>query len=58
MLFQNHPILLRGGGDLFVLQRILGHTTLEMTRRYVALVTDDLKLAHRAYSPMGRLARR
>ncbi len=33
----------RRGGSLFALQEILGHSTLEMTRRYVALDVDDLR---------------
>jgi len=42
---------LRGGGDLFVLQKILGHTTLEMTRRYVSLLTDDMNRAIGSIAP-------
>ena len=49
---------LRGGGDVFALQKILGHSTLEMTRRYVSLLTDDLRQKHRLYSPMDRMLRR
>ena len=37
---------IRAGGDVFRLQRILGHTTLEMTRRYVNLQTEDLQAVH------------
>jgi integrase/recombinase XerD len=37
---------IRNGGDVFRLQRILGHTTLEMTRRYVNLQTSDLQAVH------------
>lgn len=34
---------IRNGGNQFKLQKILGHSTLDMTLRYVNLVTDDLK---------------
>jgi integrase/recombinase XerD len=37
---------IRDGGDVFSLQRILGHASLEMTKRYVNLQTEDLKLKH------------
>lgn len=40
------------GGDAFTLQRMLGHTTLTMTRRYVDLFTDDLTKAHARFSPV------
>ena len=43
---------LRSGGNVLALQRILGHTTLTMTQRYVALVSDDLAKEHVAHSPV------
>jgi len=33
---------LRKGGSIFHLQKMLGHSTLEMTRRYANLMTEDL----------------
>ena len=43
------------GGDVFTLQKILGHTTLEMTRKYVTLASGDVKEKHRQYSPVDNL---
>lgn len=46
---------LMNGGDAFSLQKILGHTSLEMTRRYVNLASGDVKDKHRRFSPMDNL---
>jgi site-specific recombinase XerD len=46
---------LRNGGNALVLQRILGHSDLTMTRRYVALTQDDLKEQHALASPLNVL---
>ncbi len=37
---------LRRGGSVFHLQKVLGHSSLEMTRRYANLVTADLQAVH------------
>jgi integrase/recombinase XerD len=42
---------------VFSLQRIIGHTTLDMVKRYVALADDDLAARHRDASPADRLLR-
>jgi len=46
---------LRNGGDVFTLQQIMGHSSLDMTRRYVTFLDDDLKAAHLRFSPVDRL---
>ncbi|MHB8958349.1 MAG: tyrosine-type recombinase/integrase [Candidatus Limnocylindrales bacterium] len=48
---------LTNGGDVFSLQRILGHSpaSLQVTRRYVRLLDDDLRAVHRRVSPVDRL---
>jgi site-specific recombinase XerD len=59
-----HPHLLRHtmavrylmeGGDVFSLQKILGHESLEMTRRYVELAASHVQVQHKKYSPMDRM---
>jgi hypothetical protein len=40
---------------VFSLQRILGHTTLDMVKRYVALADVGLVARHRVASPADRL---
>ena len=46
---------LRAGGNVLYLQRILGHSTLEMTSRYTrSLGTDDLQAVHDRLSLLSR----
>ena len=45
----------RNGGDPFTLQRILGHSSLETTRRYCELAESDVLERQRALSPLGTL---
>jgi len=45
----------RKGGDPFTLQRILGHRSLEMTRRYCELAEADVVERQRQFSPLKEL---
>ena len=46
---------LRGGGNALELQRILGHSNMQMTTRYANLNREDLQEAHRHASPVNAL---
>ena len=41
---------LRKGGSVFHLQKVLRHSSLEMTRRYANLMTEDLQAIHQRVS--------
>ena len=43
------------GGDAFSLQKILGHTTLDMVRVYVDMAGSNVALQHKKFSPMDQL---
>lgn len=46
---------LLNGGDVFSLQRILGHTSLEVVKLYVNLTSLDLSGQHRKFSPVDTM---
>jgi len=46
---------LRGGGNLFELQQLMGHTDLTVLCKCVALAETDLAQAHRKASPADRM---
>ena len=43
------------GGDVFTLQQILGHSTLEMVKHYVNLASSHLSVKHQRFSPLDHL---
>jgi integrase/recombinase XerD len=49
---------LRRGGSVFHLQKVLGHSTLEMTRKYANLMTEDLQAVHERVSLLSCASQR
>jgi integrase/recombinase XerD len=45
---------IRNGGNVFALQKLLGHSTLHMSQRYVQLSKGDLFDLHQSVSPVSR----
>jgi integrase/recombinase XerD len=46
---------MRNGGDPFSLQKILGHSTMDMVRKYIQLDMKDLQNKHEQNSPIALL---
>lgn len=46
------------GGDIFTLQRIVGHADISTTRKYIQLDDDELRSQHSLYSPLTRITKR
>jgi len=62
-----HPHILRhtfatkylmNGGDIFSLQQILGHTSLEMVRKYSHLASAYVIHTHKKFSPLDNIAKK
>lgn len=49
---------IRNNGDVFRLQKLLGHSTLDMTRVYVNLFSEDLKDGFDTFSPLDKMAKK
>lgn len=47
---------LRNGGDIFTLQRLMGHADITVLRRYLAQTDDDLQSGHARFGPVDHLA--
>lgn len=44
---------LKNGGDALSLQRLLGHSSLDMVKKYVQLASEDLAAIHKRASPVS-----
>ena len=47
----------RNNGNMFALQKILGHSTLDMTRKYVKLFSEDIKEDFEKFNPLDTIKR-
>ena len=45
-------IMLRNGVDIFALQKLMGHSDLQVLRRYLAQTDQDVQIAHMRGSPV------
>ena len=49
---------LRNGGHIYALKELLGHNSLHMCSRYIALASSDMANQHKMHSPADRLGAR
>ena len=54
--FAKHWI--RNNGDVFRLQKMLGHSSLDMTRNYVNMFSSDLKEGFDNFNPLDKMVKR
>ena len=47
-------MFIKNGGDAFVLQKYLTHSTLDVTQHYVALFTNDLRASMNSFIPIDK----
>lgn len=47
----------QNNGNMFTLQKLLGHSTLEMTRKYVKLYSEDIKDDFDKFNPLDTMKR-
>lgn len=47
----------KNNGNMFALQKLLGHSSLDMTRKYVRLFADDIKDDFEKFSPLDSIKR-
>ncbi|MDO3682174.1 tyrosine-type recombinase/integrase [Paenibacillus ehimensis] len=46
---------LLNGGDIFTLQRIVGHADIATTRKYIQMDDESVRIQHAQYTPLSRL---
>jgi integrase/recombinase XerD len=45
------------GGDALILQKLLGHSTLAMTKHYCAIYDTDISDSFDSFSPLAQLTK-